>query len=377
MGKKKGLKIGVGVILAAILIGLVGTKMLLPYFIPVKIVETWGSGPPTSREEILYNFIENNMITQNGGIKTNYLNEQNEGDITKGDSVLSESEGLMLLYYIERNDEAGFEKTFEYIKNNMLLDNGLISWRIDGDKKSQVTATIDELRIIKALIIGGEKWNSIKYRYYAITIANSLYKNLREENLLVDFNDGKTNSDMVTLCYIDLSALKYLTNIDFKWKSIYTESEKILNGGFISDKVPLYRKDYNIKTRKYDNNENVEMNLNTIILLNKAEVGDNISKSVDWIVQKFKDDGAIYSLYNAETGAPATDIQSTTIYANLLQIAEIENNEELYKMALRKLNAYQVVDKDSVLYGGYGDKKTLEVYSFDNLNALLAYRDVK
>ena len=377
MGKKMGIKLGVGLGLALILIVLIGVKALLPYFIPVKIVQTWGNGAPTSREEILYDFIQNHMTTDNGGIKTNYLNEKNDGDITKGDSVLSESEGLMLLYYLERDDKEGFNKTFEYIKNNMLLSNGLISWRVDGDKKSDVSATIDDLRIIKALIMGGEKWNNLKYRYYAIEMANGVYRKLRTENLLVDFNDGQTNSDKVTLCYIDLEALQYLNNIDFKWKSIRVESEKILNGGFISNKVPLYRKYYDIKTKKYDNDENVDMLLNTIILLDKAEVGQNISESLNWIIDKFKTDGAIYVSYNDATGEKTSDIQSTSIYANLLQIAEIENNKELYTLALRKLNAYQVLDKKSKLYGGYGDKKTMQVYSFDNLNALLAYRDVE
>ena len=377
MGKKMGIKLGVGLGLALILIVLIGVKALLPYFIPVKIIQTWGNGAPTSREEILYDFIQNHMTTDNGGIKTNYLNEKNDGDITKGDSVLSESEGLMLLYYLERDDKEGFNKTFEYIKNNMLLSNGLISWRVDGDKRSAVSATIDDLRIIKALIMGGEKWNNLKYRYYAIEMANGVYRKLRTENLLVDFNDGQTNSDKVTLCYIDLEALQYLNNIDFKWKSIRVESEKILNGGFISNKVPLYRKYYDIKTKKYDNDENVDMLLNTIILLDKAEVGQNISESLNWIIDKFKTDGAIYVSYNDATGERTSDIQSTSIYANLLQIAEIENNKELYTLALRKLNAYQVLDKKSKLYGGYGDKKTMQVYSFDNLNALLAYRDVE
>ncbi|WP_317310814.1 glycosyl hydrolase family 8 [Clostridium thermobutyricum] len=372
-----GIKLGVGLGLALILIVLIGVKALLPYFIPVKIIQTWGNGAPTSREEILYDFIQNHMTTDNGGIKTNYLNEKNDGDITKGDSVLSESEGLMLLYYLERDDKEGFNKTFEYIKNNMLLSNGLISWRVDGDKRSAVSATIDDLRIIKALIMGGEKWNNLKYRYYAIEMANGVYRKLRTENLLVDFNDGQTNSDKVTLCYIDLEALQYLNNIDFKWKSIRVESEKILNGGFISNKVPLYRKYYDIKTKKYDNDENVDMLLNTIILLDKAEVGQNISESLNWIIDKFKTDGAIYVSYNDATGEKTSDIQSTSIYANLLQIAEIENNKELYTLALRKLNAYQVLDKKSKLYGGYGDKKTMQVYSFDNLNALLAYRDVE
>lgn len=377
MGKKMGIKLGVGLGLALILIVLIGVKALLPYFIPVKIIQTWGNGAPTSREEILYDFIQNHMTTDNGGIKTNYLNEKNDGDITKGDSVLSESEGLMLLYYLERDDKEGFNKTFEYIKNNMLLSNGLISWRVDGDKRSTVSATIDDLRIIKALIMGGEKWNNLKYRYYAIEMANGVYRKLRTENILVDFNDGQTNSDKVTLCYIDLEALQYLNNIDFKWKSIRVESEKILNGGFISNKVPLYRKYYDIKTKKYDNDENVDMLLNTIILLDKAEVGQNISESLNWIIDKFKTDGAIYVSYNDATGEKTSDIQSTSIYANLLQIAEIENNKELYTLALRKLNAYQVLDKKSKLYGGYGDKKTMQVYSFDNLNALLAYRDVE
>lgn len=377
MGKKMGIKLGVGLGLALILIVLIGVKALLPYFIPVKIIQTWGNGAPTSREEILYDFIQNHMTTDNGGIKTNYLNEKNDGDITKGDSVLSESEGLMLLYYLERDDKEGFNKTFEYIKNNMLLSNGLISWRVDGDKRSAVSATIDDLRIIKALIMGGEKWNNLKYRYYAIEMANGVYRKLRTENLLVDFNDGQTNSDKVTLCYIDLEALQYLNNIDFKWKSIRVESEKILNGGFISNKVPLYRKYYDIKTKKYDNDENVDMLLNTIILLDKVEVGQNISESLNWIIDKFKTDGAIYVSYNDATGEKTSDIQSTSIYANLLQIAEIENNKELYTLALRKLNAYQVLDKKSKLYGGYGDKKTMQVYSFDNLNALLAYRDVE
>ena len=35
------------------------------------------------------------------------------------------------------------------------------------------------------------------------------------------------------------------------------------------------------------------------------------------------------------------------------------------------------MDKNSAIYGGYGDTKTLQVYSFDNLNALLAYRDIR
>ena len=39
------------------------------------------------------------------------------------------------------------------------------------------------------------------------------------------------------------------------------------------------------------------------------------------------------------------------------------------------MESFQVMDKNSVIYGGFGNTETLDVYSFDNLNALLAYRN--
>ena len=158
----------------------------------------------TKEEEILNKFINEKLMDEYGGIYTNYNNISTEGDLTKGHDILSESQGMMLNYCLYKNDQEKFNDSFKYIKENMFLKNGLISWRIENNKSSDVSATIDDLRIARALIIGAEEFDNLRYRYYGIKISNGIYKNLIQENRLIDFHDGYGKSNVTTLCYLDL-----------------------------------------------------------------------------------------------------------------------------------------------------------------------------
>ncbi len=374
MKKRKIFNYGIGFFI--ILILLIIAKIAIPYVLPIDSGVTYSNNKVSEREEILLNFIDTKLTNKDGGIKTNYKNVKSEGDITKGDAVLSESEGMMLLYYLERDDKESFNKTLKYIEDYMILSNHLISWRVTGAEKTKTSATIDDLRIVKALLLANERWGDFKYRKLAISISRAINEDLEDNSLLSDFNDGHNKSDITTLCYIDLPTMKYLSNIDYNWKKIYGASLKLLDGGYISNTVPLYRKSYDRKTRKYDS-DNIDTLLSLICILNKAEVSQDVSTSVNWLTEKFKSDGAIYATYDPITGKEISDIQSTSIYGLLVRIGSKTGNQDLYNMALKKLKEFQVMDKNSVIYGGYGDTKTLQVYSFDNLNALLAYRNVK
>ncbi|WP_297639830.1 glycosyl hydrolase family 8 [uncultured Clostridium sp.] len=345
----------------------------MPIWKPIKIKNNITYGVPTEKEYLLDNFISQKLTDKDGGIKTNYLNKANEGIITRGDNVLSESEGFMLLYYLEENNREKFNDTYSFIKDKMILNNGLISWRLDNREKNPSTATIDDLRIIKALLLGSEKWGSIYYKYEAVELANSVYENLKNKDLLVDYK----GSNIVTLSYIDIQALQYLSEIDSKWNKIYKKSQTVLNNGYISNEFPLYKEEYNIETGKYDNLDYVNTLNTTIIVLNKLGAGENVEPTVNWFTKELKENGAIYAKYNIASGKSITDVQSTAVYANLIQIARITNNEELYKLALQKFYDFQVLNKDSGIYGAFGNANTLSVYSFDNVNALLAFRSLK
>ncbi|GAA0070615.1 hypothetical protein UT300003_21390 [Clostridium sardiniense] len=372
--KKKIFNYGIGFFILLIL--LIIAKAAMPYVLPVDSGVTYSNNQVSEREGLLLNFIDSKLTNKEGGIKTNYKNIKSEGDITKGDAVLSESEGMMLLYYLERDDQESFNKTLKYIEDYMILPNHLVSWRVTGTEKTKTSATIDDLRIVKSLLLANERWVDFKYRKLAISISRAIKEDLLDQSLLSDFNDGYNKSDVTTLCYIDLPTMKYLSNIDYNWKKIYGASLKLLDGGYISNEVPLYRKAYDRKTRKYDD-ENVDTLLSLICILNKAEVSQDVSTSVNWLTEKLKKDGAIYATYNPSTGKGTSDIQSTSIYSLLVRIGSKTGNQDLYNIALKKLKEFQVMDKNSAIYGGYGDTKTLQVYSFDNLNALLAYRDIR
>lgn len=367
MVKKKSFCI-IGVIVLLVVIVIYHFR---PYIAPINSGVVWSENVVTEREEILLNFINNKLIDEKGGIRTNYIDESSDGDITKGSSVLSESEGLMLLYYLHRDDVDGFDRTLKYIKDNMLLDSGVISWRVEGAIPSQTSAAIDDLRISKALLLASEKWKNRSYRKLALTISQGIKKDLVEKKLISDFNDGYAKSPKTTLCYIDLQAIKLLSNLDRDYKDIYEKSLDILEGGYISDDLPLYKKEYNWEDGSYDEND-IDMLLSTIVILNKLDAGEDASKSIEWIKDKMMKERKLYSTYSIGDGRKLTEVESTSIYSNVLQIAAIIGDKELYSMCLSRLQAFQIINPRSEIYGSFGEERGLQVYSFDNLNALIA-----
>ena len=47
-------------------------------------------------------------------------------------------------------------------------------------------------------------------------------------------------------------------------------------------------------------------------------------------------------------------------------IGSIAGDEELYRDSIKRMEKYQVQDKTSPLYGGFGDPETKQAYSFRN-----------
>lgn len=340
-------------------------KVNLPSFVSTEEV---------SREEaLLLSFINNKLMDDRGGIYTNYSNNKTDGDLTKGHDILSESQGIILNYYLYNYEKIEYENTFEYIKENMMLRNGLISWRIEDSEPSNVSATIDDLRIARSLILAGEEFENLKYRYYGIKIAKGIKKNLVTDNRPIDFEDGYGKSNITTLCYLDLYAMDILSLFDEDWNNIYDKSLEIINNGFISNELPLYRKFYDGDKESYNDEERVDTLLSLLVILNKAEVNEDVSESVTWLKDRLKWYGYISTTYDIKT-MEESRVESTSIYANLALIAKVINDQELYDLAINKMKNFQVLNIESDIYGAFGYEASNEVYSYDNLNALLAFR---
>lgn len=346
---------------------------LYKYVKKVEIPSVVSNQEVLNEEELLETFINEDLMNESGGIYTNYSNNKTEGDLTKGHDILSESQGMILNYYLYKGDEEAYKNSFNYIKDNMMLKDGLISWRIENNIPSEVSATIDDLRIARSLIIAGEEFNDLKYRYYGLKIANGIKKKLVTDNRLIDFHDGYGKSDVTTLCYLDLYGIKLLSLFDDSWNDIYSKSLDIIDNGFISNSLPLYKKSYDGSTESYDNEETADTLLSVLVTLNKAEVNEDVSLSVNWLKSRLKEYGYISTTYYINT-LQESKVESTSIYANLVQIAKVINDKELYEMAMSKMKNFQILNKESKVYGSFGFEEANEVYSYDNLNALLAFR---
>jgi len=49
-------------------------------------------------------------------------------------------------------------------------------------------------------------------------------------------------------------------------------------------------------------------------------------------------------------------------------------DDEMYGLCIERMNRFQVMDETSEVYGAFANAKTMDLYAFDNLTALLAYR---
>ncbi|MCX7950498.1 MAG: glycosyl hydrolase family 8 [Clostridiales bacterium] len=321
----------------------------------------------SSYEKLCRKFIEEKMQNQDGGIITNYKIAEDSRD------VLSESEGLAMLYYVFVKDYEKFNMHYEFVNNNMILKTNLISWRVGDDFSYSSSAAIDDLRIIRALVFASNEFNNKDYQSLARKITKAVKKYETRNGYLVDYFDGYIKSDSITLSYIDLYTLKLMVNYDTYFETVYLNSRDVLDRGKI-DGTPFYRNKYNLKTKTFSNERYVDILQNAIVVEHLVE--DNIYPNdfYGFIKNEIEQSGAIYSKYDISTKRPVSKVESTAIYATLARIALYYKDIDLYKALINRMLKLQVKNISSQINGAYGDSRTLYAHSFDNLNALIALR---
>ncbi|WIF93966.1 glycosyl hydrolase family 8 [Caminicella sporogenes] len=323
-------------------------------------------------------FIKEKMSSKSGGIYTNYLENKRIEKVASGHEILSESEGLIMLYYVRTRDKDEFDKHFDIVKNKMLNKTGLVKWRIKEDNYNLAysNATIDDLRIIRSLIYAYDIWKDKRYYKTLKKISEALLKFNVYKNCLNNYFDikHKYKAKEIDISYIDLYTMKLLSNIDRQWDKIYKKGIQVINKGYLSDKLPLYKKTYDIEKNKYLDKDVINSIDVLLVVLHLSEVGLVKKETLEWIKDQMIYGGGIYAEYDIKTGKAINDVECTAIYAIAARIAKIAGDESLYKLLVKKMLSLQVLDKSSPLYGGFGETSTLKVYSFDNLQALLAFK---
>lgn len=325
-------------------------------------------------EQRCSDFFEENMISEQFEIYTNYTETTEKGELATGHDVLAESYGLMMMRAVMQNERKTFDECNTYLLNN-LWNGNFLSWRKNSvtGENSSVNAAVDDLRVIQSLLLGYETWQERPLYRQAQTMARKLYRHNVRNGFFTDMYDeaSDTTSSTVTLCYQNLTAFQMLRKIDGRWDKVYQNALVTLQEGYLSDTLPLYQTRKNMQTGLYET-ETVNSIESLLTVLHLAEVGEARTETLQWLRQNALQ-GTLYSSYDKETGQPATTLQSTAVYAIAAIIGAVVEDETLYQAAITRMNLYQVRDTNSEIYGAYGDAASKTVYSFDNLYALSAF----
>ena len=316
--------------------------------------------------DALVHFIDN-KLTGKYGIYTNYLAKTgNDDTLATGHQYLSESSGYYLQYLAETKQNKKF-RAFYALTKKTFYRQGVFLYRFDAKHpdKYQVNATVDDLRIISALMTYDKVNHIKKYQSEVKDLYKKLSIRVKQAGLLTDMYslDSKTHNQLVTLCYQDLSVLKKLDSRS------YHKALRVVEGGKINREVPLYYQSYNLKDKKYAKDKLVTPQL-LITFLYLAEVDKLPKDSLNWVKQKV-DTQTLYNAYSV-TGKAEDKSTSAANYAIAMMIGNTVHDDQLYDAAKKVLLSMQVTDKKSEIYGSFGDSKTKQVYSFNELNALVA-----
>lgn len=317
------------------------------------------------------NFIIEKLMNSQGGVYTNYLDIPSD-ELTKGHDVLSESQGILMKYAIETRDQELFDFAWNYAKQYLMTKHHLFAWRMISGEPATSTASIDDLRIAGALYDAAAKFFNANYKKAADKISKALYKYCVSNEILIDGYDFKSNQKIKTihLCYLELASMKKLSTYDRHWHKIYHKSLAIIQKGKIKNDIPLFQNKYVMETDSFESKDSLDALHSVMILYYLCQTDNHTQEDIDWWKRKLLN-GPIYTKYSEE-GMAVTNMQSSAIYAFIMLLAQQIEDHELYELSKSFLYKLQITNPISEIYGAFGNEKTLEVYSFDNLLSMWA-----
>lgn len=317
----------------------------------------------------LADFVIEQLMDENGGIHTEYVPDNESA--TKDSAVLSESQGLMLEYAVMTENQELFDRTMSYI-NQVMLQDGLVSWCVDDGEVSAVNALIDDMRIYGALLQADVLWGGYGEILKDMEIA--LEEKAISKKGYTDFYDLKSgqSADVLTLCYIDLETMDALAEEGKTFEKAGENAGEILINGQISEEFPLYYCRYNYDAKEYFTDDlNMAEALVTLLHLAEAEcLPENTHR---WLKQQMAQ-GGIAARYDVQGQVvEGYQYESTAIYALLAMIASELGDEELQGQALRKMEKMRIRDTELSYNGAFGLEDGSGITSFDQLLPLLVY----
>lgn len=336
-------------------------------------IPTTDYGNYATNEKQLNSFVENKMLTKQG-IYTNYKKQSYRKNEARGHELLSESSGMWLEYLAFTHQYPKFRKFYKATKQT--FDQGTqFSYRYNPatKKKSKVNATLDDLRIIRALQIYADQTGSNFYKQEAAKRFAMLKEKTMSNGKIASFYDtgSKQSSADGALSYYDFSTLKYFESTSKSSRKMYQKQLEVVQNGYLGDAFPLYANSYDWQNKAYSTG-NINASEVLEIIFHLSQIGKAKEVSISWLKHQV-DNNTLYNTYSTN-GSVVEKGHSAGSYAIAAMIFASQKDPEMYHKAMKLVWKYQVTNEQSPIDGGIGIAEQNEAYSFNNLTTLLATR---
>lgn len=346
-----------------LLMGCQRTKVIMPTKQPEDFITTSASSDQQTQQ--LVAFVHHQFV-QKAGVITSLGGAQVSQDAASDEDYLAESMGLWLMHLAQTKQYDEFRRF--YAAGKAKLYNGqnfAYLLQRPENKRSYVNASVDDLRIMRALIAYDEATNSRHYQKTVATLYANWAKGCLPNGQLRDFYDVRYHqaTGQASLAYFDMQTLRYLGGAT----KYYRQLVSVVQHGYLGDAFPMYAASYNWDDVAYSSKDlNTSEALETVLQL--ARVGKLKASTKAWLIQRVEKQ----DLPNAMTitGAIADHNQSVANWALVAQIFAAIHDGQHYDQTMALIWAQQV--NSGALKGGFGNAKTGEALSYNNLTVLLA-----
>jgi hypothetical protein len=250
--------------------------------------------------------------------------------------LLSESIGLYMEYLLLIQNEAEFQKQYQLLKENFLVQKGdyvFVKWKVANDITTN--ALVDDLRIIRVLNEASKNFNEPRYKNTATKILKAITKKQMAGKNIADFYDWelKSPADTIHFSYLDVMALKDTGILERTITPlVYLDEEK---GAFFSEI-------YNIQTGSVElfSSEKVNLIDQLLISLQLERINRTPVKFTGWLLREWKENGRIYGQYYRKSPhEEAVNYESSSVYSlatvYLLEIGKKQYAVEMHKKLIK------------------------------------------
>jgi hypothetical protein len=333
------------------------------------------------QEKALWTFLSNWMMCPDGGVYTNLKPaKQTESNPGVGHVVLSESVGLMLEYAVEAHDQPLFDHEKNLLKDKF-IKGSILQWVIPMPAKTPTNSSVDDLRIIGALMIGANQFNEPTTQQLALQLAENLYSTNALDGFLADDNSEKAASSGVTVTppYANVRTLAMLCKSLPEYDRIYQNEKKFLTESLLSS--GLYAYQYFPQEHLFRQTSTGQPMLDTnlaeqFVAAIDAEQAGLSTKPFTSHLEKLmnQNTGKIFTRID-QKGMFVSKDESPAVYALATRYFSAVGESKYAQICLKRLLALET--KSGNYTGGFVDLQTLQAFSFDQLQALITYRGVE